>query len=150
MAGEENAEVHGTMSPRPRTPQEILEDSLHIAVVGLSTNEDKAAHAIPAALQGAGFHVIPVTPAADEVLGEKAYPTLKDVPGPIDVVEVFRPSSEAGDIARDAVEVGAKALWLQRGIRSAEAREIAEDAGLDFVEDMCMGVERSRFGIVKR
>jgi predicted CoA-binding protein len=139
-----------SQGPTSKTPQQILEESMNIAVVGLSTNQDKAAHAIPAALQSAGFHIIPVTPAADEILGERAYPTLKDVPGPIDVVEVFRPSSEAGDIARDAVAVGAKVLWLQRGIRSAEAREITEEAGLDFVEDMCMGVERSRFGIVKR
>jgi predicted CoA-binding protein len=129
--------------------EEILERSKVIAVVGASTNESKAAFAIPAGLQAAGFTVIPVNPSAAEIFGEKAYASLAEVPVPIDVVEVFRPPDEAPGIARQAVDVGAKALWLQKGIVSPEARRIAAEAGLDYVEDACMGVERSRYGITK-
>lgn len=130
-------------------PRSILESTSTIAVVGISANESKAAFAIPAGLQSAGFRIIPVNPHADEILGEKVYATLADVPEPIDVVEVFRPSEEAPDIARQAVAVGAKALWLQKGLTSADARSIAEDAGLAYIENLCMGVERARYGITK-
>ncbi|SFA92246.1 hypothetical protein SAMN05216266_102214 [Amycolatopsis marina] len=125
------------------TAERILRQYRTIAVVGLSTNPDKAAHSVPAAMQAAGFRVIPVHPGAEEILGERAYRSLADVPEPVEVVEVFRPSPEAADVARQAVQVGAKALWLQQGIASAEARAIAEEAGLDYVEDICMAVVRS-------
>lgn len=125
------------------TAERILRQYRTIAVVGLSTNPDKAAHSVPAAMQAAGFRVIPVHPSAEEILGERAYRSLADVPEPVEVVEVFRPSSEAEGVAREAVQVGAKALWLQQGIASAQARAIAEDAGLDYVEDSCMAVVRS-------
>jgi len=131
------------------TTQEVLERSKVIAVVGASTNPNKAAYAIPAALQAAGFTIIPVNPSAEEIFGVSAYKSLADVPDAIDVVEVFRPSDEAAEIARQAVAVGAKALWLQKGIASEEARAIAEEAGLDYIEDECMGVERSRYSITK-
>ncbi len=129
--------------------RQILERSTVVAVVGLSTNPSKAAHSVPAALQAAGFRIIPVNPNASEVLGEKAYARVDEVPEPIDVVEVFRAPEEAPEIARQAVKVGAKAVWLQLGIQSEEARRIAEGAGLAFVENLCMGVERARFGIIK-
>ncbi len=131
-------------------PAEILERSRTIAVVGMSTDPAKAAYSVPAELQAAGFRIVPVNPNATEILGETAYASLADVPDPIDVVEVFRPAEEAPGVARQAVEIGAKAVWLQEGIRSAEARRIAKEAGLDYVEDRCMGVERSLRGIVKR
>lgn len=131
-------------------PAEILERSRTIAVVGMSTDPAKAAYSVPAELQAAGFRIVPVNPNAAEILGETAYASLADVPDPIDVVEVFRPAEEAPDVARQAVEIGAKAVWLQEGIRSAEARRIANEAGLDYVEDRCMGVERFLRGIVKR
>jgi predicted CoA-binding protein len=132
------------------TTERILRDFRTIAVVGLSRDPAKAAHAIPARMQQAGFRVIPVNPNLESVLGEKAYEALKDVPEPIEVVLVFRPSAEALAIARDAVAVGAKALWLQQGITSEEARSIAEAAGLLYVEDRCMGVERAVYRIVKK
>jgi predicted CoA-binding protein len=131
------------------TTREILENAHTIAVVGLSKHPDKAAHSVPAAMQAAGFKLIPVNPNADWVLGEKSHPSLSDVTEPVDVVEVFRPQEEAPGIARAAVEMGAKALWLQRGLRSNEARQIAERAGLDYVEDHCMAVERASHGITK-
>lgn len=127
----------------------VLEKYSVVAVVGISTNPSKAAHKIPQTLKRRGFKIIPVNPTAGEVLGEKAYPTLADIPEQVDIVDVFRPSEEAADIARQAVEIGAKALWLQIGITSDEARTIAQDAGLDFVEDHCMGHETSVLGITK-
>ena len=129
------------------TPREIVERSRTIAVVGASTDPNKAAHAVPASLQAAGYKLIPVNPHAETVLGEKSYRSLSEVTEPVDVVQVFRPADEAPDIARAAVQIGATALWLQLGIRSEEARGIAEAAGLDFVENRCMGVERARHNI---
>lgn len=128
-------------------PRSILEAAKTIAVVGISQNESKAAFGIPAGLQSSGFRIIPVNPNADEILGEKAYDRLSDVPDPIDVVDIFRPADEAPDIVRQAIAVGVEAVWLQKGIVSAEARGLAEEAGIGYVEDLCMGVERSRYGI---
>ena len=130
-------------------PRQLLDDARTIAVVGMSTNPNTSAFGVPAGLQAAGFRIVPVNPSADRILGERAYASLTDVREPVDIVEVFRPADEAPGIAHQAVEIGAKALWLQRGITSDEARQIAEDSGLDYIEDMCMGVERSRYGIVK-
>jgi hypothetical protein len=130
-------------------PRKVLEDFDTVAVVGLSTNHDKAAYAVPAFLQQAGFRVIPVHPTASEILGEKAYPSLADIPEPVDIVDVFRPAAEAPAIARAAVGIGAKAVWLQLGITSDEARRIAEEAGLRFVQNRCMGKETALHGIRK-
>jgi predicted CoA-binding protein len=130
-------------------PRAILEAAATVAVVGMSANPNKSAFAIPAGLQAAGFRVLPVNPRSKGVLGEQSYARLEDIPDPVDVVDVFRPAEEAPDIARSAVAIGAKALWLQKGIVSAQARSIAEAAGLDYIEDMCMGVERARYGITK-
>jgi predicted CoA-binding protein len=130
-------------------PRAVLEQYRTVAVVGASADPDKEAHQIPRLLKDAGFRVIPVNPKADEIIGERAYKTLADIPAPVEVVDVFRPAAEAADVARQAVEIGAKAVWLQLGIRSEEARRIAEDAGLDYVEDRCMGAETRRHGIRK-
>ena len=131
------------------TARHILTMSQTIAVVGLSRHPHKSAYAVPASMKAAGFKVIPVNPYAETVLGERSYGQLTEVSEPVDVVEVFRPSPEAAGIARDAVEIGAKALWLQSGLRSDEARRIAEDAGLLYVEDRCMAVDRALFEITK-
>ncbi|MGH8920799.1 MAG: CoA-binding protein [Acidimicrobiales bacterium] len=130
-------------------PEEILASAKTIAVVGLSRDPAKAAHGVPATLQAHGFRIIPVHPSATELLGEKVYRSLKDIPEPVDLVDVFRPSREAAGIAADAVAIGAKALWLQQGIVSAEARQIAEDAGLEYVENRCTAVVRAVAGISK-
>jgi uncharacterized protein len=129
--------------------ERILREFRSIAVVGLSRDPSKAAHAIPARLQRAGFRIIPVNPFVDTLLGEKSYASLADVPFSVEVVLVFRPSEEAGAVAKAAVGIGAKALWLQQGIVSAEARQLAEAAGMLYVEDRCMGVERAVHGITK-
>lgn len=129
--------------------KKILEYARSIAVVGMSTNPNKAAFSVPAAMQSAGYRLIPVNPSASEILGERAYAALADIPEPVDAVQVFRPSHEAPQIAREAVAIGAKALWLQRGLLSDEARGIAEAGGLDYIEDTCMGVERAHHQITQ-
>jgi predicted CoA-binding protein len=126
-----------------RTPREILQESATIAVVGASRDPGKSAYSVPQQMQLHGWRIIPVNPYADELFGEQVYRTLADIPGPVDMVDVFRPSEDAADVARQAAAIGAKALWLQQGIVSDEARRIAEAAGMDFVEDHCMAVERA-------
>ena len=105
---------------------------------------------MPAGLQRRGFRIIPINPYADMLFGERVYRSLAEVPDKIDIVDVFRPAADAPDIARQAVAVGAKALWLQLDIRSDEARRIAEAAGLDYVEDECTAVTSSLFRINKQ
>ena len=133
-----------------RTPKEILEQSNVIAVVGASRDPGKSAYSVPQQMQLHGWRIIPVNPFADELFGEPVYRTLADVPEPIDVVDVFRPSEDAPDVARQAAAVGAKALWLQQGITSEEARRIAEDAGMDYVEDLCIAVARAIHQVTKQ
>ncbi|MFB6132055.1 MAG: CoA-binding protein [Halanaeroarchaeum sp.] len=116
-----------------------------IAVVGCSTTEGKAAHDIPKYLQDHGYHVIPVNPFADEILGHEAYDSLVDIDEEIDVVDVFRPSDEVPGIVdeveeRDDVEV----VWLQQGIQHDDAGERVVESGRRFVQDRCMKVEHQR------
>src|SRR3954467_13823214 len=125
----------------------MLEDYDTVAVVGLSSQPTKAAHSVPAAMQAYGWRVIPVNPHAEELLGENVYRRLSDIPEQVDVVNVFRPSAEAADVVRQAASIGAKAVWLQLGITSGEARAIAAGHGLLYVEDRCIAVERARHAL---
>jgi len=125
------------------TPEEILRRASTIAVVGASRDDSKAAAQVPRTLQRRGFRIVPVNPLADTLFGERAYKSLSDIPFPVDVVDVFRPSADAAEIARQAAAIGARALWLQQGIVSAEARSVALAAGMDYVEDRCLAVEAS-------
>jgi predicted CoA-binding protein len=118
-----------------------------IVVVGASAHPHKAAHTVPALMQRFGWRIIPVNPYAEEIFGEPVYRTLAGVPGPVGLVNVFRPSGDTPEVARQAVAVGARALWLQLGIVSAEARQIATDADLHYVEDRCLAVERARHAL---
>lgn len=118
-----------------------------IAVVGASNAAHKAAHTVPEHMQRRGWRIVPVNPHEDEILGEPVYRTLADVPEQVGLVDVFRPSADTADIARQAVDAGAQALWLQLGIRSAESRRIAEAAGLLYVEDRCVVIEQRRLGL---
>ena len=126
---------------------EILGQIKTIAVVGASDDEAKPSNKIPRYLQRQGYRIIPVNPRDEEVLGEKAYKSLEEIPEPVDAVDVFRPSDEAPGIARSAARVGAKGLWLQTGITSQEAADIASDAGMQIVMDECMGVTHKRLGL---
>jgi uncharacterized protein len=118
-----------------------------ITVVGASAAPAKAAYSVPASMQRHGWRIIPVNPHAAEILGEPVYRTLADIPEPIGLVDVFRPSADTPAVARQAVAAGATALWLQLGIASDEARVIAENAGLLYVEDRCLIIERNRLGL---
>ncbi|HEY2241873.1 MAG TPA: CoA-binding protein [Streptosporangiaceae bacterium] len=127
--------------------EQILTSYGTITVVGASAAPAKAAHYVPAHMQQHGWRIVPVNPHADQILGEPVYRTLADVPGPVGLVDVFRPSRQTPDMARQAVAAGATALWLQLGIASAEARDIATRAGLLYVEDRCLIIEQRRLGV---
>ncbi len=127
--------------------ERILTSYRTITVVGASTHAAKAAQRVPAHMQRHGWRIIPVNPHADKILGEPVYRRLAEVPRPLGLVDVFRPAPQTPDIARQAVAVGATALWLQLGIVSAEARGIAENAGLLYVEDRCLVIEQRRLGV---
>jgi predicted CoA-binding protein len=133
-----------------KEPREILEYARTVAVVGASRDANKAGGSVPLALKAHGFKLFPINPTAKTLFGEPVYRSLAELPEKVDVVQVFRPAQEAPEIARQAVAIGARALWLQLGIKSEEARQIAEAAGLDYVEDRCMGVERALHQIDKR
>jgi len=118
-----------------------------IAVVGASADAAKPAHRIPRYLQRQGYRILPVNPRGGQLFGEPVARSLVEVEGPVDVVEVFRPAAEAPEIARAAVKIGAKVLWLQLGIASEEARKVAEAAGLTVVMDRCMGETHAELGL---
>jgi len=132
-----------------RSSPEVLASARTIAVVGASRDPRKAGGSVPEGLQRRGFRIIPINPFADVLFGERVYRTLAEVPENVDLVDVFRPAADAPEIARQAVAIGAKALWLQEDIRSEEARHIAEEAGLDYVEDECTAVVASLYRIKK-
>ena len=118
--------------------EKILSSARTIAVVGLSANPMRPSHGVARYLQRAGYRIIPVNPNLDEVLGVRAYPTLRDVPEPVDVVDVFRRSEFVGPIVDDAIAIKAGAVWLQDGVVDEAAAERARAAGLDVVMDDCM------------
>jgi predicted CoA-binding protein len=124
--------------------ERVLRSYDTITVVGASNAPDKPAHYVPEHMQENGWRIIPVNPAATEILGEPVYRTLADVPEQVGLVDVFRPSESTPDIARQAVAAGASALWLQLHITSAEARDIAEQAGLVYIENRCLIIEQRR------
>ena len=118
-----------------------------IAVVGASSVEEKPSHLIPLYLQSQGYRILPVNPRGGELFGEVVYTSLTEITVPVDVVDVFRPAQETPEIAREAVKIGAKVLWLQLGIESDEAREIAEAAGLTVIMNQCMGAMHGALGL---
>jgi uncharacterized protein len=126
------------------TVEQILRTYDSITVVGASDATHKAAHYVPEHMRGRGWRIVPVNPRGGAILGEKTYATLAEVPDPVGLVNVFRPSDQTPDIARQAATAGATALWLQLGIASDEARRIAEEAGLLYVENRCLIIEQRR------
>lgn len=129
------------------TIDRILERTHRIAVVGLSDRPSRTSYSVAASLLQAGFEIVPVNPNVDEVFGIPAVPTLDRVAGQVHLVNVFRREEHLADVARQAAAIGAPALWNQLGLRSDEARRIAEEAGMDYVEDACIKVEVARRGI---
>ena len=130
-------------NPSDQELKELLTNATTIAIVGASSNPDKTSHGIMRKLQKAGYKVIPVNPSETEVLGERSYPSLLDVPERIDIVDVFRRAEDTPGIADEAVTIGAKALWLQTGITSEDAAARAKAGGLTVVMDLCIGATHS-------
>lgn len=134
--------------PLPSSPQRTEAAAVRrmlagrrVAVVGLSDDPSRASYGVAAYLRSVGKEVIPVNPNHQTVMGLKCYARLEDVPGSIDVVDVFRRPEHCADVVRSAVAVGAKGVWLQSGVVSPEAKEIASRAGIDFVQDRCLKVD---------
>jgi len=122
----------------------ILAQTRTIAVVGLSAHWYRPSHFAAKYMQDKGYRVIPVNPAYEQVLGQRCYPNLTAIGGPVDVVDCFRKPGDIVPIAREAAATGAKVLWMQLGIRNEEASRIALDAGLDVVMDRCVKIEHAR------
>ena len=121
----------------------ILGTCKTVAVVGLSPRPERESNAVAAYLQGVGYRIIPVNPAASEILGETCYPTRASSPEPVDVVDIFRRPEEVPGIVADAIKIGARAVWMQKGVVSTDGASAAEEAGLLVVMDECMECEVS-------
>ncbi len=138
--------LHGSYGPSDAELRSILGDARTIAVVGLSSNPFKDSFEVAEYLQSKGYRIVPVNPNETEVLGETAYPSLLDVPEEIriDVVDVFRRAADTPPVAEQAVQVGAKVLWLQDGIVNEDARRIAEEGGLTVIMGVCIRTTNRR------
>jgi predicted CoA-binding protein len=132
--------VNGAIAPEDRELRALLGDARTIAVVGLSSKPDRPSNGVAAYLQAHGYRIVPVNPNETDVLGERAYPSLLDLPEDmhVDVVDVFRRAEETPAVARDAVAIGARVLWLQAGIVNEDAYRIASDAGLEVIMGVCI------------
>ena len=129
----------------PLTIQRVVHNARTIAIVGLSANQLRASNFVGFYLKRHGYRVIPVNPRESEILGEVSYPSLADVPVPVDIVNVFRTPDAVPEIAREAVAIHAGALWCQFGVISEEGARIAEQAGLTVVMDRCLKIEHARY-----
>ncbi len=127
-----------------KTPEELLRTTRVIAVVGLSSRRFRASYGVSEYMQKAGYRIIPVNPQEESVLGEKAYPTLDDVPEPVDMVNIFRRPEFVPEIVEAAIRKGASSIWMQEGVVHEEAAQRAKEAGLDVVMDRCLLKEHSR------
>lgn len=130
-------------NPSKEELKKILEEAKTIAVVGLSNNEEKTAYQISKVMQDEGYRIIPVNPSVDEVLGEKAYPTLKDVPEKIDIINVFRRPEYLPDVAKDAADTDCKVFWAQQGIINEEAYHYLKERNFTVIMDLCIKVVHS-------
>lgn len=122
----------------------ILREARTLAVVGLSANWYRPSYFAAKYMQEHGYRIIPVNPAYAEILGEKCYGSLRDIPVAVDLVDCFRKGTEIPAIAEEAIGIGARVLWMQLGVESAEARARAEAAGLEVVENRCVKIEHAR------
>lgn len=136
--------------PKDETRKRILEKANTIAVVGLSSKEDRPSYHVAAALQNAGYKIIPVNPNEVEVLGEKAVSSLSDIQENVDIVDVFRRSDQVMPIVTEAVEKGIQTIWLQQGVYNEEAADYARERGLTIVMDRCIKVDHSRLQVGKK
>ncbi len=125
-------------NPTETEIKRILRESKTIAVVGLSDKQDRDSNSVARFLQERGYRIIPVNPVHKEILGEVCYPDLSSIPEKIDIVDVFRKSEAVPDVAREAIAVGARVLWLQKGVRHDDAALETEKAGLTVLQDICI------------
>ena len=137
-------------NPSDTELKQLLTDATTIAMVGASSNPEKASHGIMRKLQSVGYRVIPVNPRETEILGERSYPSLVDVPERIDIVDVFRRAEDTPGIADEAATIGARALWLQTGIVSEHAAARATAGGLAVVMDACIGATHSLLQVANK
>ncbi len=138
------------VNPDPDKVRDLLHEARCVAVVGLSPDPGRDSHKVAAYLLQHGFKVVPVNPKAESILGQRCFASLKDIPFPVDLVDVFRASEHTPPLAREAVEIGAKGLWLQLGVKSAEACAIASQGGLMVVQDKCLKIEHHRLAVPRR
>lgn len=124
--------------------KEILLSARTIAIVGVSSNQEKDSYWIASYLKEMGYRIIPVNPTAAEILGEKVYPSLSEIPDPVDVVQVFRKPEDVPPVVDEAIKIGAKVVWMQEGISHEEAAQKARAAGLQVVMNACMRVTHRR------
>ena len=136
------AEIGGRGDGDPIT--KILRESKTIAVVGLSSNPMRPSHGVTEYMQEAGYRIIPLNPNETEVLGERSYARLADVPEKIDIVNVFRRAEEVPPVVESAIRIGAKVVWMQLGVENEQAAEKARAAGLVVIEDACILVEHKK------
>ncbi len=127
-----------------RTIRRILKENKTIAVVGLSNNWNRPSRFAAKYMKGYGYKIIPVNPSSKEILGEICYPSLLDIPGSVDIVDIFRRSEDVPPIVEDAITIGAKVVWMQLGVINEEAAEMARQAGLEVVMDRCVKIEHGR------
>ena len=131
-------------NPTDEKIKEILTQSTTIAVVGLSPNPSRPSYGVANYLKNKNYRIIPVNPGHPEILGEKSYPTLSDIPEKVDVVDIFRRSEHIPPVVDEAIKIKARVIWMQSGIVNHQAAQKAKEAGLDVVMDRCMYVEYSR------
>jgi predicted CoA-binding protein len=128
---------------------EVTRDLLHrattVAIVGLSDKKERASNFVGSYLKSEGYTIIPVNPLKKEILGEKCYPDLKSIPVPVDIVDIFRRPDEIASIVQEAIEIKAKAIWMQLGIVNRDAAELARSHGLLVIMDRCMKMEHGRY-----
>jgi len=132
------------MSDDISTLRRILRDCRTVAIVGLSADWHRPSNFVGKYLQQHGYRVVPVNPRYDSILGERSYASLQDIPHPVDLVDVFRRTADVLPFARGAIDIGAKCLWQQIGVKNLEADALARAAGLDAVMDHCVKIEHAR------
>ena len=132
-------------NPNDEEIKQILKNNQVIAVVGLSPKPERASHQVAKYLQDHGYRIVPVRPKADEILGEKAFASLKDIPFPVDIVDIFRQVEAIPGIVDEAIDIGAKVVWMQLGLAENQSACRAREAGLQVVMNKCMKIEHSRY-----
>ncbi len=139
-------EQSGWNNPEPGEIKQVLASSKTIAVVGLSAKPDRPSYGVANYLMAQGYHVIPVNPMEQEILGKKSYPDLASIPEPVDIVDIFRKGEATPPIVEEAIKIGAKCVWLQEGVIFEESFRIASNAGVTIIMDRCILKEHQRSG----